>query len=87
MFDPMYGGDPLPKAIPWVIGTAAVYLVVRQTLTTASVRLLSDESTSDQVAGGVHSGESGYPTIAYLYRNRPSIGQRHTTSNVQYGAA
>lgn len=67
--------------------TKTVYVVVRQTLTTASVRLLSDESVSEQVAGGVYSGESGYPTVAYLYRNRPGIGQRHATSNVQYGAA
>jgi hypothetical protein len=67
--------------------TKTVYVVVRQTLTTASVRLLSDESTSEQVAGGVYSAESGYPAIGYLYRNRPGIGQRHSTSNVQYGAA
>jgi hypothetical protein len=67
--------------------TKRVYIVVRQTLTTASVRLLSAESASEQVAGGVYAGESGYPTIAYLYRNRPGIGQRHATSNVQYGAA
>ena len=67
--------------------TKPVYLVVRQTLTTASVRLLSDESTSDQVAGGIAPGESGYPTIAYVYRNKPGIGQRHSTSNIQYGAS
>jgi hypothetical protein len=67
--------------------TKTVYMSVRQTLTTASVRLLSDESASEHVAGGVYSGESGYPTIAYLYRNRPGIGHRHATSNVQYGAA
>lgn len=67
--------------------TKRVYVVVRQSLTAASVRLLSDESASEQVAGGVYPGESGYPTVAYLYRNRPGIGLRHGTSNVQYGAA
>lgn len=74
-----YGSD-LPTTKP-------AYLVVRQTLTTASVRLLTDESTSEQVAGSVGPGETGYPTIAYLYRNKPGIGQRHATSNIQYGGA
>jgi len=70
-----------------VATTKTVYVVVRQSLTTATVRLLSDQSTSEQVAGGVAAGESGYPIIAYLYRNKPGIGQRHSTSNVQYGGA
>jgi SMODS-associating 2TM, beta-strand rich effector domain len=77
-----YGEDPDQAPMSKV-----VYLVVRQTLTTASVRLLSDESTSEQVAGGVATGESGYPTIAYLYRNKPGIGLRHSISNIQYGGA
>ena len=67
--------------------TKTAFLVVRQTLTAASVRLLTDESTSEQVAGGVAPGETGYPTITYLYRNTPGIGQRHATSNIQYGGA
>lgn len=65
----------------------AVYLTVRQTLTTASVRLFSDESTSEQVAGGPAKTESGYPGIAYTYRNKPRIGLRHATSNIHYGGA
>jgi len=64
-----------------------VYLTVRQTLTTASVRLLSDESTSEQVAGGPAKTESGYPATAYTYRNKPRIGLRHATSNIHYGGA
>lgn len=64
-----------------------VYLTVRQTLTTASIRLLSDESTSEQVAGGPAKTESGYPAIAYTYRNKPRIGLRHATSNIHYGGA
>lgn len=64
-----------------------VYLAVRQSLTTASVRLLSDESTSELVAGGVRTGESGHPTVAYIYRNKPRIGLRHERSNIHYGGA
>jgi hypothetical protein len=73
------GGEALPSKV--------VYLTVRQTLTTVSVRLLSDESNSEQVAGGIATGESGYPIIAYLYRNKPGIALRHETSNIQYGGA
>jgi hypothetical protein len=72
------GKPPAPKP---------VYLVVRQTLTTVSVRLLSDEATSDQIAGGIARAESGYPAIAYNYRNKPGVELRHTTSNVHYGGA
>jgi hypothetical protein len=64
-----------------------VYLTIRQTLTSVSVRLLSDESTSEQVAGGITTAESGYPAIAYSYRNKPGIGLRHATSNIHYGGA
>lgn len=64
-----------------------VYVTVRQTLTTASVRMLSDESTSEQVAGGPAKTESGYPALAYTYRNKPRIGLRHATSNIHYGGA
>lgn len=75
-----YGEDDAPI-------DKVVYLTVRQTLTTASVRLLSDESTSEQVAGGPAMTESGYPGIAYTYRNKPRIGLRHATSNIHYGGA
>lgn len=64
-----------------------VYLVVRQTLTTVSVRLLSDEATSEQVAGGIARAESGYPAIAYNYRNKPGVELRQATSNIHYGGA
>lgn len=63
------------------------YLTIRQTLTTVSVRLLTDEATSEQVAGGVSRAESGYPAISYTYRNKPSVGLRHASSNVHYGGA
>jgi len=72
------GQSPAPKT---------VYLTIRQTLTSISVRLLSDEATSEQVAGGVIRAESGYPAIAYNYRNKPGIGLRQATSNIHYGGA
>ena len=75
-----YDDDGLPTA-------KRIYATVRQTLTTASIRMLSDESTSDQVAGGPARTEADYPAIAYIYRNKPGIGLRHAGSDVHYGGA
>jgi hypothetical protein len=64
-----------------------IYLTVRQTLTKASVRMLTDESTSEQVAGGPAKTEADYPAIAYTYRNKPGVGLRHADSDIHYGGS
>jgi hypothetical protein len=64
-----------------------VYLAVSQTLTTVSVRLLSADSTSVSIAGGVAKTESGFPVIAYNFRNRPRVALRHNGSEMHYGGA
>jgi len=53
-----------------------VYLTIRQTLTTVFVRLLTDESASDQMAGLVKKTESGNWLISYTYANTPKLGLR-----------
>ena len=63
-----------------------VYLAIHQTLTTVHVRLLTDESTSDQVSGGM-SSDGFVPTIAYTYRNEPDLALRGVRSEIHYGAA
>lgn len=53
-----------------------VYLTIRQTLTTVFVRLLTDESESNQMAGSVKKLESGNWVISYTYANTPKLGLR-----------
>ena len=63
-----------------------VYLTIRQTLTTVFVRLLTDESASDQMAGLVKKTESGNWLISYTYANTPKLGLRKS-SPVHLGGA
>lgn len=52
------------------------YLAIEQTLTTISVRLMTEESESDQIAGTVYRRASGALAISYTYLNTPSIDRR-----------
>lgn len=63
-----------------------VFLAVHQTLTTVHVRLLTDESASEQVSGGL-SSDGFSPTIAYTYRSEPELHLRGGRSEIHYGAA
>lgn len=75
--------DPDTGVVP---GPKTVYVAIRQTLTTIHVRLLTEESASDQVSGGI--GSDGFaPTIAYTYRNEPELALRGERSEIHYGAA
>jgi hypothetical protein len=60
------------------------YLTIEQTLTTISVRLHSDESSSEQIAGTVATNRSGQRIIASTYVNIPRVGQRER-SRPHYG--
>jgi hypothetical protein len=75
--------DPDTGVVP---GPKAVYLAIHQTLTTIHVRLLTDESASDQVSGAI-SSDGFSPTIAYTYRNEPDLHLRGVRSEIHYGAA
>lgn len=52
------------------------YLTIRQTLTTVEVRLLSDESASDQMAGAVKRLPNRIWVVSYTYSNTPDIDRR-----------
>ncbi len=60
------------------------YLAVEQTLTTISVRLLTDESESDQIAGTVFRRPSGALAISYTYLNTPEV-ERREASPIHHG--
>lgn len=64
-----------------------VYLTIRQTLTTVFVRLMTDESASDQMAGSVQKQPSGNWVIAYTYANTPKLGLRKQSPPHLGGAA
>lgn len=61
------GQQPAPKV---------VFLAVEQTLTTVSVRLMSGESASEQIAGTMRRASSGRWTLAAVYVNTPTIDRR-----------
>lgn len=65
-----------------------VYVAIRQTALTITVRLLTDESVSEMLAGGLAPAESGYPAVSYTFRNRPdTVLRRSDRSHIHYGAA
>ena len=65
-----------------------VYLVIAQTATTVSVRLLSNESSSVQTSGVVGKDDAGYPVISYNYRNTPDLKFREDNpSPIHFGGA
>jgi hypothetical protein len=54
-----------------------VYLAIRQTLTTVWVRLLSNESASDQMVGAVKKDPASQDwLLSYTYRNTPKLPLR-----------
>jgi hypothetical protein len=64
-----------------------VYLTIRQTYTTVSVRLLTDESESDQLIGSVAKTPFGNWVISYTYANNPDIRLREGSPPHTGGAA
>jgi hypothetical protein len=73
--DPITGVRPTPKT---------VYLVVRQTASTVSVKLLTDESQSSSSLGEVREID-GSPVVAYMYLNKPEMNVEHR-SRMHHGS-
>jgi SMODS-associating 2TM, beta-strand rich effector domain len=73
--------DPVTRARP---PKKTVYFTVEQTLTSICVRLLSDESASEQVAGTIDGKSSGRYVVSAIYLNTPTIDKR-ATSPIHYG--
>lgn len=61
------------------------YLVVRQTYSHLSLRLMTDESSSELVGSSVHRAEDGVYRISGVYRNEPQLAVRDR-SPIHYGA-
>jgi SMODS-associating 2TM, beta-strand rich effector domain len=73
--DPSTGVIPPPKP---------AYLVVRQTFTSVSVKLFTDESRSQSSLGRVWSADS-QTTLDYMYLNRPDNSLEHR-SRMHHGS-
>lgn len=74
--DPTTGKSPPPKY---------VYLVIRQTATLVSVKLLTNESRSSSSLAAV-TAVDGSAELTYLYLNRPDAGVEHR-SRMHHGSA
>lgn len=74
--------DPTTKSRP---PRKTVYLAIEQTLTESVVRLMSDESSSEQIVGTVRKRPGGRYFISAIYQNTPTIDRR-STSPIHFGA-
>jgi hypothetical protein len=73
--NPATGTSPSPKT---------VYLVIQQTATLVSVKLLTDESRSASSLANV-SAVDGASVLSYLYLNRPDMRFEHR-SRMHHGS-
>jgi hypothetical protein len=69
--DPALAGRPRPPK--------RAYVAIDQTLFTVSVRMLTDESESDQLVGGIAKLPNAKWKIAYNYQNTPDLPLRATS--------
>jgi predicted pore-forming effector associated with SMODS systems len=61
------------------------YMVVRQTLTALSLRLLTEESSSELIGTEIVCSSDGLYCISGIYRNEPRFEVRHRSA-IHYGA-
>ena len=68
-----------------VVAPIAAYLVVRQTFSTLSLRMLTSESSSELVAAEISRANDGTYRLAAVYRNEPKLSVRDRSA-IHYGA-
>ena len=61
------------------------YMVVRQTLSTLSLRLLTKESTSELIGAEIVSASDGLYSVGGVYRNEPRFQVRHRSEMGERG--
>lgn len=67
------------------IGPITAYLVVRQTFSTLSIRMLTAESASELLAAEIAKASDGTYRLAGVYRNEPRLAVRNR-SPIHFGA-
>jgi len=56
-----------------------VYIAVEQSLTESKMRMMTDESSSDQLVGQVQKRSNGRFVLSAIYQNTPTIDRRETS--------
>lgn len=69
-----------------LVGPIPVFVVIRQTATTISITLLSEESRSSSVTGTLTRISDGQHDVTWAYRNEP-LAALFQRSGMHYGAA
>ena len=62
------------------------YAVIRQTLTSLSLRLMTKESRSKLIAHSIEKEEDGLFRLAAIYRNEPKIELQGDRSEIHHGS-
>jgi hypothetical protein len=70
--------EPIPPII--------AYAVIRQTLTSLSLRLMTKESRSKLIAHSIEKEEDGVFRLAAIYRNEPKIELQGDRSEIHHGS-
>lgn len=70
------------EGIPPIIA----YAIIRQTLTSLSVRLMTRESRSKLIAHSIEHEEDGLFRLAAIYRNEPKIELQGDRSEIHHGS-
>lgn len=67
-------------------GEFKAFIVIRQTLTSLSFRMVTPESSSQLVSHGFEQHDDGLVRLQGTYRNEPKIELQSTRSKVHYGS-
>jgi SMODS-associating 2TM, beta-strand rich effector domain len=70
------------KTVPPIIG----YAVIRQSLTSLSIRLMTEESRSKLIAHSIEKDEDDLFRLAAIYRNEPKIELQGDRSEIHHGS-
>ena len=70
------------ETIPPITG----YAVIRQTLTSLSIRLMTKESRSKLIAHAIEKEDDGLFRLAAIYRNEPKIELQGDRSEIHHGS-
>lgn len=70
------------EGVPPIIG----YAVIRQSLTSLSVRLMTKESRSKLIAHSIEKEDDGLFRLAAIYRNEPKIELQSDRSEIHHGS-
>lgn len=68
------------------VAPIVAYAVVRQTLASLSLRLMTPESRSKLIAHSIEQDEDGLFRLAGIYRNEPRIELQGVRSEIHHGA-